>query len=165
MESSQRNALFVLVLAAWTAGNAAWTFSTSRRDRESHPPAAHPAGEPAPSGGGGPRALALPAEAREAILAEMRTMLGSVQGALDAAARGDTAAVRAAVRPSGMAMAADPHLEELLPADWMQLALATHRGFDSLPGLGSDPATLAAGLGRITATCNACHATYRIEVR
>ncbi|HJS46400.1 MAG TPA: hypothetical protein VJ773_00285 [Gemmatimonadales bacterium] len=165
METSRRNALLALVLAAWTAGNAAWTFSTSRRVAEPPPAAAHPAGEPAGAGTGTARTLALPAEAREAVLSEMRTMLGSVQGALDAAARGDTAAVRAAVLPSGMAMAADPHLEELLPADWMQMALAAHRGFDSLPGVGTDPAALAAGLGRITATCNACHSTYRLEVR
>ncbi len=160
--------LATAALAIWTAANAIWSRSLAHRSPAGHPEAAaaHPAaGEGHPAVEPPARTLALPAEARETILAEMRVMLGSVQGALDAVAHGDTSALRTAVRPAGMAMAADPELEAMLPADWMGMALAVHRGFDSLPGSATDPATIAAGLGRIVAGCNGCHAVYRLEAR
>ncbi len=167
---SRRTSLVLIpaVLAIWTAANAVWSNSLAHRSPAGHAEAV--AGHPAAGEGHAAveppaRTLALPAEAREAILAEMRVMLGSVQAALEAAAVADTAALRAAVRPAGMAMAADPELEAMLPADWMGMAIAVHRGFDSLPGSATDPATIAAGLGRIVAGCNGCHAVYRLETR
>lgn len=167
---SRRTSLVLLAaaLAVWTAANAIWSSSLTHRAPPGHAEVAtgHPAaGEGHPAVEPPAQTLALPAEAREAILAEMRVMLGSVQGALQAAAVGDTAALRAAVRPAGMAMAADPELEAMLPADWMGMAIAVHQGFDSLPGSAADPATIAAGLGRIVAGCNGCHAVYRLETR
>jgi hypothetical protein len=162
-------------LVLWTAANLGWSIALStRRDAEPVSPAhagthahASSAADSAMHTVPGPprRTLALPNEAREAVLAEMRIMLQSIQGVLVAGARGDSAAVRIAARPAGMAMAADPALEALLPADWMALALDTHRGFDSLPAVGPDPAAILAGLGRLTGRCNACHAMYRLEVR
>jgi hypothetical protein len=163
-----RLVLIAATLAIWSIANAVWSGSLAHRSPAGHPEAAagHPAaGEAHPALEPPARTLALPAEAREAILAEMRVMLGSVQGALEAAAHGDTALLRTAVRPAGMALAADPALEALLPADWMGMALAVHRGFDSLPGSATDPATIAAGLGRIVAGCNGCHAVYRLAAR
>ena len=74
----------------------------------------------------------LTAEQRNAVLTEMRTMLGSVSGVLGAAARNDSAGVRGAARASGTAAAADPGLEKLLPEAWLQMAMQTHSGFDSL---------------------------------
>ena len=163
-------------LVLWTAANLGWSLALSTRrgtepaspahaDTHAHaPPAAAESGTP-----GAPvatrRTLTLPNEAREAVLAEMRTMLQSIQGVLVAGARGDSADLRMAVRPAGMAMAADPELEALLPADWMALALDTHRAFDALPAVGAEPAAILAGLGRITGRCNACHAMYRLEIR
>lgn len=164
----------LVALALWTAANLGWSIALSAR-RHAEPASAanaHAHGPPAgadsathavpqsPS-----RTLTLPTAAREAVLAEMRIMLQSIQGVLEAAARGDTAAVRAAARPAGMAMAADPHLEALLPADWMALALDTHRAFDSLPSAGPEAAAILARLGQITGRCNACHAMYRLESR
>lgn len=156
-------------LAIWTVANAVWSNSLAHRSPAGHGVAA-PAGHPPTADGHPaiqppPRSLVLPAEARDAILAEMRVMLGSVQGALEAVAQGDTATLRTAVRPAGMAMAADPALEAMLPADWMGMALAVHRGFDSLPAVGTEPGMLAARLGRVVAGCNACHAVYRLEAR
>lgn len=163
-------------LVLWTAANVVWSIGLSTRRRaEATSPAhagthAHASSAAADSASAGTpvpprRTLTLPNAAREAVLAEMRIMLQSVQGVLVAGARGDSAAVRIAARPAGMAMAADPELEALLPADWMALALDTHRAFDSLPAVGPDAAAILAGLGRITGRCNACHAMYRLEIR
>jgi cytochrome c556 len=114
--------------------------------------------------------ITLPGEAREAVLAEMRVLLGSLNGALEAASRRDTALLRAAAAAAGAATAADPELEALLPGPWLSLALQTHQGFDALasaaehPG-GAAPDTVVAQLARITASCVSCHATYRLVTR
>jgi hypothetical protein len=154
----------VVGLALWTAVNVGWSYALSTRGaaEPAHPNPVSPSAAEHPAPATPRRTLDLPADAREAVLAEMRVMLQAVQGALQAGARGDSAAVHTAVRPAGMAMAADPHLEELLPRDWMALALDTHRAFDSLPAAGADRAAILAGLGRITARCNACHEMYRL---
>ncbi len=105
----------------------------------------------------------LTAEQRNMVLTEMRTMLGSVDGVLGAAARSDSAGVRAAALASGMAAAADPAIEKLLPAPWLALAGETHGGFDSLAaraGKGRD--TVLVRIGRITTSCVGCHAMYQI---
>ena len=117
-------------------------------------------------------AVALPAEGQQAVLKEMRQMLGAIGGALSAAARADTGAVLAALAPAGSAAAADPALEALLPAAWKELAERTHGGFDSLSmavraarsGIGVRD-TVSAGLARIIGSCTACHDTYRVTVR
>lgn len=116
--------------------------------------------------------VALPADGRQAVLREMRQMLGAVGGALSAAARADTAEVLAALAPAGSAAAADPALESLLPAPWKELAERTHSGFDSLsaavrraksgPGIKD---TVLVGIARITGSCTGCHETYRVVVR
>jgi cytochrome c556 len=105
-------------------------------------------------------------EARDLVLAEMRTMLGSVQGILDGATRSDTAAIRSAATAAGLVMAADPALERVLPRAFLQLGMATHMAFDTLAAnAGSGPAPAIGGLARITSGCVACHATYRLEIR
>lgn len=108
----------------------------------------------------------LPLKARDAVLAEMRMMLGSVQGVLDGVARSDTAAVRAAAAASGLVMAADPALAQVLPPAFMQFGMAAHQAFDSLAANASrTPAATVERLARITSTCVACHAMYRLELR
>ena len=89
----------------------------------------------------GRTAIQLPVQARDAVLAEMRTMLGSVQGVLDAAARSDTAGISTAAKASGLVMAADPALARVLPGEFLQLGMATHQAFDTLA------ATASAGAG------------------
>lgn len=117
-------------------------------------------------------AVELPADAQQAVLREMRQMLGAVGGALSAAARADTGAVIAALAPAGSAAAADPALEALLPATWKELAERTHGGFDSLTAAVRRTRTAAelkdtvlAGVARITGSCTACHETFRVTVR
>lgn len=105
-------------------------------------------------------------EARDLVLAEMRTMLVSVQGILDGATRSDTAAIRTAAAAAGLVMAADPALERVLPKAFLQLGMATHMAFDTLAATaGSGSAPAVEGLARITSRCVACHATYRLELR
>ena len=111
-------------------------------------------------------AVLLTAEQRNAVLGEMRTMLASVNGVLGAAAKADSAGIHGAAKASGSAAAADPALEKLLPAQWLQLAMQTHQGFDGLAasaGAGRD--TVVARLGAITTNCVTCHAMYRLAVR
>lgn len=117
-------------------------------------------------------AVALPAEAQQAVLREMRDLLAALGGVADAAARGDTAALIAAVAPAGSAAAADPELESMLPAAWIEIAERTHAGFDSLalaarrtprgPALRD---TVLVRVAHLVAQCNACHETYRVTVR
>jgi hypothetical protein len=110
--------------------------------------------------------IVLSAPARNMVLAEMRMMLESVAGVVAALSEGDTAAAAQSARASGMVMAVDPHLIELLPAAFVELGMATHRGFDALADQleqGADQETALAELGTLMQNCNACHATYRAD--
>jgi cytochrome c556 len=112
--------------------------------------------------------IVVPAAARTAVLAEMGTMLGSLNGVLIAQTNGDTAAVRLAALASGAAASADPVLERILPDAWMQLAASTHQQFDQLAASavrphGSDSITVR--LARLTGNCVACHRAYRLDTR
>ena len=107
----------------------------------------------------------LPPEAVEAVRAEMRTMLKSLNELHQGLATRDTALVRRAALASGMAAAEDPALEDLLPAEFSRLAAATHTGFDTLAlAIGArEPADSSfLRLSRITTNCVACHAIYRL---
>jgi cytochrome c556 len=117
-------------------------------------------------------AVALPAEAQQAVLREMRQMLGAVGGAMAAAAKGDTTALLAAIVPAGSAAAADPAIETLLPQAWKELAERTHGGFDSLAiavsrthGTQALKDTVLVRLARLNGSCTACHDTFRVVVR
>ncbi len=116
-------------------------------------------------------AVALPADAQQAVLHEMRQMLGAIGGAMDAAVKGDTAALLAAVAPAGSAAAADPAIEALLPAQWKELAERVHFGFDTLAaevrqarGKQALKDAVLARLVKLTGSCTACHETYRVTV-
>lgn len=111
--------------------------------------------------------VALPVDGYDAVLAEMRVLLGSVNGVLGGLVTGDTAAMRAAAAASGTAEAADPVLAVLLPDGWKWLAERTHAGFDSLAVvLGGTVArdTVIAKLAAVTPHCVSCHASYRLGV-
>jgi cytochrome c556 len=128
---------------------------------------------PAPPASIDPRTpVPLPAEAQQAVLREMRQLLGAVGGALAGAANGDTASVIAALAPAGSAAAADPALEALLPAGWKELAERTHSDFDSLVAAvrrtrGSQALkdTVLVRLARLSGGCAACHETYRVTIQ
>jgi cytochrome c556 len=117
-------------------------------------------------------AVVLPADGQQAVLREMRQMLGALGGAMAGAATGDTAALLAAVAPVGSAAAADPALEALLPTAWKELAERTHSGFDSLAAAvrrthGGRPLkdTVLVRLAALIGPCTACHETFRVTVR
>ncbi|MBI2408166.1 MAG: hypothetical protein HYV19_07705 [Gemmatimonadetes bacterium] len=117
-------------------------------------------------------AVPLPAEAQQAVLHEMRQMLGAIGGAMTAAAQGDTTALIAAVAPATTAAAADPAIEALLPAEWKELAERTHGAFDSLTvavrrtrGTPALKDTVLVRLAAISGSCTACHETYRVTVK
>jgi len=59
-------------------------------------------------------------------------MLSSLHDIMKGSSVGDTPAMRAAATRSGLANAADPALEKLLPEGFPQLGVNTHQQFDEL---------------------------------
>ena len=105
----------------------------------------------------------MPAE-RDAVLAEMRMMLGSVSGVLHGLTANDHQAIEKAARASGMAMAVDPALEQKLPQQFLEMGMATHKKFDQLADLARTPVAadqVIRSLADVTTSCVACHAVYR----
>lgn len=101
---------------------------------------------------------------RDAVRAEMRQMLASVDGIVRAVSSGDLAAAEAAARASGMATAVDPRLEKKLPAAFLEMGERVHHGFDELADAAKTNAprdALLTRLAGVTGTCVACHAVYR----
>jgi cytochrome c556 len=117
-------------------------------------------------------AVALPADGQQAVLHEMRQLLSAMGGAMAAAAQNDTTALLAALLPAGSAAAADPAIEEMLPAEWKELAERTHGAFDSLAvaarrarGPQALKDTVLVRLAQVSGSCTACHDMYRVTVR
>lgn len=110
----------------------------------------------------------LPPEGVEAVRAEMRTMLSSLHQLNQALVARDSALARRAAIASGVAAAADPKLEPLLPPEFLKLGMETHAAFDSVAvevAAGATRDSLLAHLPRLTANCVACHAIYRLVGR
>ena len=112
--------------------------------------------------------LVLPAQQRDGVLAEMRLMLGAMSGVIDGLSRNDPKAAAEAARSAGMTVAVDtaPQLQALLPPEFRDLGMATHRSFDSLAdrlAAGATTSQALSGLADITRNCIGCHATYRID--
>ena len=104
---------------------------------------------------------------REHVLAEMRALLGGIQGLLGALAEDDMKAVAEIARPLGISMAgkAEDHLKGVLPQHFMQLGLMVHQDFDSIAALaesGGDNKAVLSELSRSLKKCQACHAHYQI---
>jgi hypothetical protein len=110
------------------------------------------------------RQVSLTPGERDAVLAEMRMMLGSVSGVLHGLVANDHQAIEKAARASGMAMAVDPTLEQKLPKPFLELGMATHKQFDQLADLArarTPGDQLTRSLADVTTSCVACHAMYR----
>ena len=159
-----------MVVRHWMRVTVGFTGLVASLACDSTPKAAEHAAPPATTDPRTP--VALPADGQQAVLREMRQMLGAVGGALSAAAREDTSAVLAALAPAGSAAAADPALEALLPPTWKELAERTHGGFDSLTTAVRRARTGRAlkdtvliGVARISGSCTACHEAFRITVK
>lgn len=149
----------VVLLTLWTVVNIALTVRVASHGSDSAMTTTAVSAD-------GRTPIRLPIEARDAVLAEMRLMLGSVQAVIDGVARSDTTAIRNAAAASGMVMAADPALANVLPKAFLQYGMATHQAFDSLAASASrGPSMAVERLARITSTCVACHAAYRLELK
>lgn len=112
--------------------------------------------------------IALPAEDRALVLAEMRGFLEAVQTITAAGAAGELAPAVEAARAMGTQAAAGvpASLMERLPVGFKQLGLSVHRDFDQIAldaeQLG-DPSHTLAQLGETLNKCTACHRAYRLE--
>lgn len=131
---------------------------------QEHAPPAHHAQHHAQSMTDTRRQVPLTPAERDAVLVEMRTMLGSVSGVLHGLSANDWDAMETAARASGTVMAVDPHLKAKLPPQFLDLGMQTHKKFDALANLiTTRPAADAVvrSLADVTTNCVACHAMYR----
>ena len=99
------------------------------------------------------------------MLAEMRTMLKSLNRIMHGLAAGDTVMVEDAARASGAKAALSPQLGKKLPAHFQDLARRVHQRFDQLAdavksGTRDDVVKRMAAL---TGYCVTCHDTYRLD--
>lgn len=95
-------------------------------------------------------------------------MLGSVGGILQALTADDLVAAEKAARASGVVEAADvdPQIKKLLPQQFLELGMHTHKRFDALADqirAGDSQADIIRGLAKLTGNCVACHAVYRLD--
>lgn len=128
------------------------------------PPHAHRAAAGTPHEPDTRQQVSLTPGQREAVLAEMRMMLGSVSGVLHGLAANDHQAIEKAARAAGMRQAVDPTLAQTLPKPFLELGMATHTKFDALAALaraGAPGDQLTRSLADVTTSCVACHAMYR----
>lgn len=116
------------------------------------------------------QAIHVSAEQRAFILSEMRDFLVVVQDIVLGLADNDMDAVREAARTmapgAGGGMGRQMGLNRVLPVEFRQMAMGTHRGFGELAQaaeFGADG--VLADLGTLMSNCTGCHATYRLEVR
>jgi cytochrome c556 len=111
--------------------------------------------------------LGLTAGERAALLAEMRTMLASIQGILQGIGEGDRERIAEAARQSGnrMARATPEGLRAKLPQAFRELGGPTHMMFEELAVRAEtdDMDTLAGSAAVIMNQCLACHATFRAQ--
>ncbi len=139
--------------------------------RAQHGPGQHGTAQPGTSAAkDGRQRLVLPRADREVVLAEMRTMLESVSGVVKGLANNDTAGAERALRGPGMmhALQGNQRLRKQLPKGFLDLGDQLHKGLDDLADRLKAGATKEEGLkmlGTVTATCVACHATYRLDER
>lgn len=116
----------------------------------------------------GRQAITLAAADRDFVLAEMRGLLGAVQGVAEGLAAGDAKAVAAAARAAGMATAhgVPPALMTALPLEFKQWGMTVHAAFDELAAAAEagEPADWQMGrLAKLMQTCVGCHAGYRLD--
>jgi hypothetical protein len=107
-----------------------------------------------------------PAERAE-FLAEMRVMLGSVQGVVQGIAEVDREAIARSARISGnrMARATPAAVRAKMPPAFGELGAPTHMMFEELAirAETDDMDMLTRYLGQTLKQCLACHATYKVR--
>jgi hypothetical protein len=111
--------------------------------------------------------LGLTAQERTQFLAEMRTMLGSIQGILQGIGEGDREHIAAAARQSGnrMARSTPETLRAKLPQAFRDIGGPTHMMFEELAVRAEtdDMDSLAGAAALIMSQCLACHAVFRAQ--
>jgi hypothetical protein len=112
-------------------------------------------------------AIFLEPSERAVVLNEMRQFLAGIQGMLEAADRGDAAAIAKIARPLGMAAAQDvpAGLAAKLPLEFKTLGHGVHGDFDRIAmdaEAMNDSRLSMHQLGETMKKCVACHATYQI---
>lgn len=111
--------------------------------------------------------LKLTPEERVEFLAEMRNMLGSIQGVMQGIGDADRERIAAAARQSGnrMARATPASVRAKLPQSFRDLGGPTHMMFEELAVRAEtdDMDSLARHTGEILNQCMACHATFRVQ--
>lgn len=111
----------------------------------------------------------LNADERDAVLAEMRAFLTSVQLITQGAAENDMELVAEFARKSGKAAQAEmpATLHEKLPEKFRQLGFATHTKFDQLAMDAldlEDSNHVLSQLSALMENCTSCHAIYSITL-
>lgn len=115
----------------------------------------------------GRKAIILEPSERAIVLNEMRQFLAGIQGMLDAADRGDAAAIVKIARPLGMAAAHNvpAGLAAKLPLEFKSLGHSVHGDFDRIAMDAEAMSDVRLSLRQLSGamkTCVACHATYQI---
>lgn len=114
--------------------------------------------------------IVVPAAVRHMVRAEMRQMLVALDRVMRSAAANDAAGVAEAARSGGTAIAVDmdPALADALPAEFVQVGMATHQAFDAVAEAAEthgEADSVLAALHQLTSHCVACHTTYRLSVQ
>jgi cytochrome c556 len=126
----------------------------------SHATGAQPADDPRIN-------LKLTPEERVEFLAEMRQMLGSIQGVMQGIGDADRERIAAAARQSGnrMARATPASVRAKLPQSFRDLGGPTHMMFEELAVRAEtdDMDSLARDTANLMNQCMACHATFRVQ--
>jgi len=111
--------------------------------------------------------LGLTPEERAQFLAEMRTMLASIQGILQGIGEADRERIAAAARQSGnrMARATPDAVRAKLPQAFRDLGGPTHMLFEELAVRAEtdDMDSLARDAAQVMNQCLACHAAFRVH--
>lgn len=111
--------------------------------------------------------LKLTPEERVEFLAEMRHMLGSIQGIMQGIGESDRTRIAAAARQSGnrMARATPASVRAKLPQAFRDLGGPTHMMFEELAVRAEtdDMDSLARDAANLMNQCMACHATFRVH--
>jgi hypothetical protein len=111
--------------------------------------------------------LAMTGAERAEFLAEMRRMLGSVQGIMQGIGDGNREQIAAAARLSGntMARATPNRVRNSLPAAFKEMGGPTHMMFEELAirAETDEMDMLARDTGKLMNQCMACHAAFRVH--
>ena len=115
------------------------------------------------------REILLTETERNLVLAEMRGIIGSLDGVLQGITKNDRKQMEESARASGMVMASEDNagLVAKLPMEFKQMGFGLHHEFDSLADAvkaGESQQLLLERTAKLTSRCNGCHQVYRLGV-